>query len=114
MKGPARWGLAVRRPTGGIFREHWPNSSRTKRFPWKLPVLRGAVVLCEMMATGFKALSRSAEVALEEQEETLTFKDLLIAIAVGIAGPVLEVRCGGAGLRLSTADDVGVIGGNTG
>ena len=57
MKGPARWGLAVRRPTGGIFREHWPNSSRTKRIPWKLPVLRGAVVLCEMMATGFKALS---------------------------------------------------------
>lgn len=85
MKGPARWGLAVRRPTGGIFREHWPNSSRTKRFPWKLPVLRGAVVLCEMMATGFKALSRSAEVALEEQEETLTLKDLLVAIAVGVA-----------------------------
>ena len=39
---------------------------------------------------------------------------LVVAIAVGIAGPVLGVRCGGAGSRLSTADDVGVIGGNTG
>ena len=39
---------------------------------------------------------------------------IAVAIAVGTAVPVLEVRCGGAGLRLSTADDVGVIGGSTG
>jgi len=36
MKGEERWGLAVRRPGGDIFTEHWPNSSRTKRLPWKL------------------------------------------------------------------------------
>ena len=84
MKGTDLWGLAVRRPGGDIFREHWPNSSRTKRLPWKLPVLRGVVVMCEMMGTGFKALSRSAEVALEETREELTFKDMFFAVALAI------------------------------
>ena len=84
MKGKELWGLAVRRPGGDIFTEHWPNSSRTKRLPWKLPLLRGIVTMCEMMATGFKALSRSAEVALEETQEELTFRDLAIAIAVAV------------------------------
>ena len=84
MKGDERWGLAVRRPNGEIFREHWPNSSRTKRLPWKLPLLRGVVVMCEMMATGFKALSRSAEVALEETQEEMTAKDIFIAAAVAV------------------------------
>ncbi|MBQ9564443.1 MAG: DUF1385 domain-containing protein [Synergistaceae bacterium] len=84
MKGEHRWGLAVRRPGGDIFREHWPNSSRTKRLPWKLPLLRGVVVMCEMMATGFKALSRSAEVALEESQEEMTVKDIAIAAAVAV------------------------------
>jgi uncharacterized protein YqhQ len=84
MKGEERWGLAVRRPNGEIFREHWPNSSRTKRMPWKLPLLRGVVIMCEMMATGFRALSRSAEVALEETQEEMTAKDIFIAAAVAI------------------------------
>ena len=84
MKGEERWGLAVRRPGGEIFREHWPNSSRTKRLPWKLPLLRGMVVMCEMMATGFRALSRSAEVALEETQEEMTVKDIALAAAVAV------------------------------
>ena len=29
MKGRELWGLAVRKPDGEIFRESWPNSSRT-------------------------------------------------------------------------------------
>lgn len=84
MKGKSLWGLAVRRPCGDIFHESWSNSSRTERMPYKLPFIRGVVVMCEMMATGFKALSRSAEVALEETQETLTFKDILLTIAIAI------------------------------
>ena len=84
MKGENRWGLAVRRPGGDIFKEHWPNSSRTKRLPWKLPLFRGMVIMCEMMATGFKALSRSAEVALEETQEEMTYKDIVIAAVVAV------------------------------
>ena len=82
MKGPNKWGLAVRKVLqseepeklnlnqgqGEIVKESWPHSSRTKRMPYKLPFVRGFVVMCEMMATGFKALSRSAEIALEEPD----------------------------------------------
>ncbi|MBQ7193445.1 MAG: DUF1385 domain-containing protein [Synergistaceae bacterium] len=85
MKGKNLWGLAVRRPSNDIFTEKWPNSSRTERMPYKLPFIRGVVVMCEMMATGFKALSKSAEVALEETDEKMTFWDVLSAIAVAIA-----------------------------
>lgn len=85
MKGKSLWGLAVRRPSGDIFHEHWPNSSRTERMPYKLPLVRGVVVMCEMMATGFKALSRSAEVALEETQEELTLKDIIFSVVVAVA-----------------------------
>ncbi|MBR4196693.1 MAG: DUF1385 domain-containing protein [Synergistaceae bacterium] len=84
MKGKNLWGLAVRKPSGEIFTDKWPNSSRTKRYPWKLPFLRGVVIMCEMMSTGFKALSKSAEVALEEEEEKMTWKDILSAVILAV------------------------------
>ena len=84
MKGINLWGLAVRRPSGDVFTENWPNSSRTKRYPYKLPFIRGIVIMCEMMATGFKALSKSAEVALEEDDEKMTWKDILMAVLLAI------------------------------
>ena len=84
MKGKNLWGLAVRRPGGEIFTENWPHSSRTQRMPYKLPFLRGVVIMCEMLATGFKALSRSAEVALEETQEELTFKDILLSVVIAV------------------------------
>jgi uncharacterized protein YqhQ len=88
MKGPYLWGLAVRQPNGQIFEESWSNSSRTKSYPWKLPFLRGVVTMVEMMGTGFRALGRSAEIALGDSEEELTKKDLCIAILVGVAAVV--------------------------
>ncbi|MBR2208616.1 MAG: DUF1385 domain-containing protein [Synergistaceae bacterium] len=84
MKGKNLWGLAVRRPNGEIFKDSWANSSRTKHFPYNLIFIRGVVVMCEMMAVGFKALSKSAEVALEEEEEQMTFKDILLAVGLAI------------------------------
>ncbi|MBQ7665525.1 MAG: DUF1385 domain-containing protein, partial [Synergistaceae bacterium] len=84
MKGKELWGLAVRRPSGDIFHESWPNFSRTQRYPYKLPFIRGIVVMCEMLATGFKALSRSAEVALEETQEELTFKDISLSVLIAV------------------------------
>ena len=84
MKGKKLWGLAVRRPAGEIFKMTWPHSSRTEKAPYKFPFIRGVVIMCEMMAVGFKALSKSAEVALEEEEEKLTFKDILMAVGIAI------------------------------
>ena len=84
MKGKNLWGLAVRRPNGEVFTESWKNSSRTERVPYKFPFIRGVVVMCEMMATGFRALSKSAEVALEESNEKMTFKDIFLAVITAI------------------------------
>lgn len=84
MKGKNLWGLAVRCPNGEVFTESWKNSSRTERAPYKFPFIRGVVVMCEMMATGFKALSKSAEVALEESNEKMTFKDIFMAVITAI------------------------------
>ncbi|HCD72340.1 DUF1385 domain-containing protein [Thermovirga lienii] len=68
MKGPARWGLAVRTPKGDIWTKTWANRPWTSKGLWKLPTLRGLAVMAEMLCTGAKALSLSAEVALPEDE----------------------------------------------
>ncbi len=87
MKGPDRWGLSVRKPDGAIESETWGGSSRTKRLPWKLPVLRGVVSMVEMMSVGFKALNRSAQIAVGE-EETITVKEIVLSTVVALIAVV--------------------------
>jgi uncharacterized protein YqhQ len=87
MRGPKRWGLAIRKPEGDIFHETWENKPWTDKKPWKCPFIRGVVALIDMMCTGIKALNRSAEIALGEQEK-LTKKDFFIAIAIAILAVV--------------------------
>ena len=83
MRGPKRWGLAIRKPEGDIFHEVWENKPWTEKNPWKYPLIRGVVALIDMMHTGIKALNRSAEIALGEQEK-LTKKDFFLAVAIAI------------------------------
>ncbi|OPZ36940.1 MAG: hypothetical protein BWY99_01957 [Synergistetes bacterium ADurb.BinA166] len=84
MKGPERWGLSVRKPDGQIQSETWESFSRTKRMPWKLPIVRGVVTMVEMMTIGFRALNKSAQIAVGE-EEKITAKELLLSTLVAIA-----------------------------
>ncbi len=87
MKGPERWGLSVRKPDGEIENETWNHSSRTKRMPWKLPVVRGVVTMVEMMTVGFRALNKSAQIAVGE-EERITPKEFLLSVLVSIGAVV--------------------------
>ena len=87
MKGPERWGLSVRKPDGEIENETWNHSSRTKRMPWKLPVVRGVVTMVEMMTVGFRALNKSAQIAVGE-EERITPKEFLLSVLVAIGAVV--------------------------
>ena len=69
---------AVRRASGDIAVEKKPFISATQKYTLlKLPVFRGAVSLYESLALGLKALSRSAELAAEEESpsEKLSLKD---------------------------------------
>lgn len=83
MKGPLRWGLSVRQESGNIWSEYWPSSSRTSRYPWKLPLIRGVVTMIEMMTMGIKALNRSAELYLGE-EEKITIWEMFVSVAVAV------------------------------
>ena len=87
MRAPKRWGLAIRKPDGDIFHEVWENKPWTEKKPWKFPLIRGVVTLVDMMCTGIKALNRSAEIALGEQEK-MTKKDFFLAIVVAIIAVV--------------------------
>lgn len=87
MRGPASWALAVRSPEGGIWKKKWDARPWNSSPPWNLPVFRGLATMGEMLVTGFRAISLSAQVALGE-EEKIGPLELAATFAVAIAGVV--------------------------
>ncbi len=70
MRGRRHWALAVRKPDGSIFTQAEPLKSFLVRHPiWDKPFLRGVFVLWESLVLGWRALSISADIALEEEGE---------------------------------------------
>lgn len=70
MRAPGMVATAVRRASGDILIKREPHTSITERYPLlKLPVVRGAIGLIEMMTIGMKTLNFSAEIALEDVRE---------------------------------------------
>ena len=68
MRAPGGVATAVRRPDGTIgvrYRDHTPLTQRF--FPFKLPLVRGAVTLVESLILGMGSLSYSAEEASREE-----------------------------------------------
>jgi uncharacterized protein YqhQ len=75
MRGKQRVSWAVRKPDGTVVVEKSTFiSARTKIPLLRFPVLRGAVNLYESLVLGYKALSRSAEIATEEETKTSVAK----------------------------------------
>lgn len=70
MRAPGRIATAVRR-SGGDIVVKWKNytSLAEKHKLFKLPIIRGAVGLVEMMFLGIETLNFSAEVAMHDLEE---------------------------------------------
>lgn len=70
MRGPGRVATAVRRANGEIVVKKMEYLSLAERYKiFKLPVLRGAVGLIEMMFIGIETLNFSAEVAMHDIQE---------------------------------------------
>ena len=70
MRGPRNWAVAVRKPDGAIAhvaRTIAPLAAR--HWALRLPIVRGVVALGESLAIGFRALSVSANYAIEEERE---------------------------------------------
>ncbi len=88
MRGPEDTALAVRKPDGSIEVEKEPNSDLRTRYPFlKWPLIRGSYVLIESMVVGIRMLNKSANMSLEEEEEELSSKEILITglVAFGMA-----------------------------
>ncbi|MBN2025743.1 MAG: DUF1385 domain-containing protein [Actinobacteria bacterium] len=90
MRGRRFWALAVRKPDGDIFTQTEPLNSFLVRHPgWDKPFLRGIFVLGESLVLGWRALSISADIALEEETEGKGIgwlqKTISITVAVALA-----------------------------
>ena len=101
MKGPEKVCVAVRKPDGGIDIQTEPVK---KRFWAKIPLLRGACNMVDSMVSGYKYLTRSAELSMDEEvveepskldrwiEEKLGDKALTVVTAIaGVLGVALSV-----------------------
>jgi uncharacterized protein YqhQ len=68
MRGPKFFTVALKRADGGILVKKNPYVALTKRKRWlNIPIVRGAIVLVESLYLGIKALTFSADQAMEEK-----------------------------------------------
>lgn len=85
MRGKRHWSLAVRKPDGDIFLKTEELNPLALRFPvLKWPVLRGVIALWESMSLGIRALSISASISVEEEDFTISKKEMVLSFGLGI------------------------------
>lgn len=85
MRGPEKVAVAVRKPDGDIALDVKPVSSIRDRYPiLKKPLLRGVIALYESLADGMKALTYSAQISGDEDEE-LSDSEMVMTIATSVA-----------------------------
>ncbi|MGI9017442.1 MAG: DUF1385 domain-containing protein [Euzebya sp.] len=70
MRGRRTWAVAVRRPDGSIYLERHEVSDFPQRNPiWTKPMLRGMWGLVDALSIGTRALTISANAAVDEEEQ---------------------------------------------
>ncbi|WP_370327761.1 DUF1385 domain-containing protein [Euzebya sp.] len=88
MRGRRTWAVAVRRPDGSIYLERHEISDFPQRNPiWTKPMLRGIWGLVDALTIGTRALTISANAAVEDEEQLSKGEmggSLLIALAAFI------------------------------
>ncbi len=67
MRGPEKNAMAVRRANGEIFFEENLNQKKKRPRICRWPVIRGVFGFIDSMVIGYKALMRSAEIAIEDE-----------------------------------------------
>ncbi|HSV30978.1 MAG TPA: DUF1385 domain-containing protein [Atribacteraceae bacterium] len=81
MRSPWRIAISVRRPNGEIItsvKDQIPLVKKHKLLG--LPIIRGVVNLVDSLVIGFRALSYSATMALEEENEKMSGTDMTLAM----------------------------------
>lgn len=105
MRGPVKTAMAVRNPAGEIVIEKWDTQGKKKLKITQLPFIRGMFNFIGSMKVGYKALMRSAEIAMPEENENATEDEKkkesrIMAIAAGIGGVLGVILCIGLFLYL--------------
>lgn len=72
MRSGEKSAMAVRRPSGEICFEQSENKRKKRPAICRLPIIRGVFGFVDSMVIGYKALMRSADIALEEVQEQKT------------------------------------------
>ena len=82
MRGKDTWSLAVRRPNADIYVEENQVKGLAAKYPlFRKPLFRGVAALSEAMSIGVRALTTSANQALEE-EEKLSTKQMALSMTI--------------------------------
>lgn len=90
MRGPFKTSIAIRKNDGTIQVDEQPNSDWSKRFPFlKWPFIRGTFVLIESLVVGIQMLNYSANMTLEEEDDKLSFWEILITIVFSFGLAIL-------------------------
>ncbi|MFH1560798.1 MAG: DUF1385 domain-containing protein [Chloroflexota bacterium] len=100
IRGRDHYSLAVRRPSGEITTESSRLSTIYTGRLRNIPLVRGVIVLIETLVIGIQALSRSANIALEEEGQELSrwsmASMLIISLSIGVGlffiAPLLAIR----------------------
>ncbi len=82
MRGKDTWAIAVRRPNSDIYVEENKVKGLAAKYPlFRKPLFRGVAALGEAMSIGVRALTISANQALEE-EEKLSSKQMALSMTI--------------------------------
>lgn len=85
LRGPSHWVLGVRRPDDTVSVEEFPLKTLLKKGSiFRLPLIRGVVILIESMVLGIKSLMLSTQSAAGE-EEKLSWKEIAVSLIMALA-----------------------------
>ncbi len=94
IRGKRSIATAIRRASGEIILKKEPFQPLSSRYPlFKLPILRGAVGIIEMLFIGMKTLNFSAEMAMQDvdpkENKTQSNITLFLTMVVAFSGAIL-------------------------
>ena len=87
IRGQRFFSLAVRRLDGSIYRTAEPLSQMYTGKLRRIPLIRGIVVLIETLVLGIKVLTRSANIAMEDQTqgEQKEMSNWVVFLSLGVS-----------------------------
>ena len=85
MRSKSKIAMSARTSSGKIVTKVINHNPMNARFPWSIPVVRGAIGMVDMLIVGFKALNWSADQQLGK-EEKIGNKEMIGTTVIALVG----------------------------